>query len=53
MCVWIRVAQRDDGKWYLWKVRGTWEELSYSWPSGYYDNQFFKNNKGVILMSIN
>jgi len=28
----IRVAQRDDNKWYLWRVRGTWKELSYSRP---------------------
>jgi len=28
----ITVAQRDDDKWYLWRVRGAWKELSYSRP---------------------
>ena len=28
----IRVAQQDDDKWCLWKVRGAWKELSYSRP---------------------
>ena len=50
--VWIRVAQQSGGRWCLKMARGTWEELSYSWPSDYHEDQFFKNTKGCVLVCI-
>jgi len=48
-CVWIGEAQRDGGRWCLEMVRGAREELSYSWPRDYYEDQFFKTSKVLFL----